>query len=114
MGGDDMATDAPYSIECKRVEKPVWGTWFKQAKDQASRHTPAKMPVIAHRVNNGEWTFTLPELNGREFARVVRALHLFNQLPQETQLQLLGGKGPPVKALDSLAPLPPQRLTEDR
>src|SRR6185503_1916367 len=56
MGGDDMATDAPYSFECKRVEAPSWGQWFKQAKEQADRHMPPKMPVIAHRVNNGEWT----------------------------------------------------------
>ena len=97
MGGDDVATDAPYSWEIKRAEKPLWSQWFAQAKDQGARHTPPKMPVVMHRANNQEWTFTM-QMNGREFARVVRALDLFNHLPQETQLALLGGKGPPIKA----------------
>jgi hypothetical protein len=90
-GGDDFATNAPFSFEVKRVEKPSWGAWIKQAVSQALRHDPPKVPVIAHRVNHGSWTFTIPELSGAEFCRLARALHQFNKLPVEEQQRLLAG-----------------------
>jgi hypothetical protein len=90
MGGDDLATNAPFSFECKRVEKPTWPAWFKQAEEQAAAHDPPKVPVIAHRGNRGEWTFTM-QLSPREFVRMARALHQFNKLPEETQLRIMAG-----------------------
>lgn len=90
MGGDDLATNAPFSFECKRVEKPSWLAWFKQARQQADRHEPPKVPVVCHRANHEGWTFTM-QLSGAEFCRMARALHLFNKLPVEEQQRLIAG-----------------------
>lgn len=90
MGGDDLLDNSPFSFECKRVESPSWGPWFKQAEEQAARHDPPKVPVIAHRRNHEGWTFTM-QLSPREFVRMARALHLFNRLPKELQQRLMCG-----------------------
>lgn len=91
MGGDDLLNNSPFSFEVKRVEKPSWGAWIKQAVAQALRHEPPKVPVIAHRVNHGEWTFSIVGLSGHEFCRIARALHAFNKLPPEEQARMLAG-----------------------
>lgn len=93
-GGDDFVDNSPFSIECKRVESPSWAAWFKQADEQSRRHSPPKMPVIAHRRNHEPWTFTV-QMGGREFARFARALHLFNRLPPEVQEAFIMGRPTP-------------------
>jgi hypothetical protein len=89
-GGDDLCTNAPFSFEVKRVEKPSWTSWIKQAIEQAARHKPPKVPVVAHRANHGPWTFTM-HLSAREFCHVARALHHFSKLPREEQQRLING-----------------------
>lgn len=81
----DILTNLPLAPEVKRTEDFNPRKWLLQARSQA---TGDRLPVVIHRANGEPWRF-LFELNGAEFCRVVRAVHMFNKLPKETQAKLL-------------------------
>lgn len=59
-GGDspDVVSDLPgVHLECKRVEAGNLYKWLAQATRDAAE---GKIPVVAHRRNQGEWVAILP------------------------------------------------------
>lgn len=93
VGGYDLIlTGLPLAVEVKRVEKPAFTQWLRQAREQAVK----RLPVLAWRPSKTPWTFVVGPLTVAEYVHVCRALHHY----RAAGFPGLGNQGAPLTLED--------------